>query len=313
MKEEQTYSRQIKSEALRLGFSDCGISAADFLPQEAERLRDWLNKGYHSGLGYMANHFEKRTDPRQLVEGSKSVVSVILNYYPPKKQNDPEAPVLAKYAYGKDYHDVIRRKLKSLLTFTCELIPGCEGRVFTDSAPVLEHAWASRAGLGWIGKNSLLLSSRFGSFVFIGEMIITAELAYDTPVNDMCGSCRNCVTSCPTGAIVGDRVIDAGKCISYHTIENKTLDMPEDMRENFKNRVFGCDICQDVCPWNRKAITHDIEDFTPHPELLSMSKNDWHTLREEKFNEIFRESAVMRAKFGGLRRNLDFLMPIKPR
>jgi len=304
---EQTYSRQIKSEALRLGFSDCGISAADFLPQEAERLRDWLNKGYHSGLGYLANHFEKRTDPRHLVENSKSVVSVILNYYPPKIQSEPEAPVLAKYAYGKDYHNVIRKKLKSLLTFTCELIPGCTGRVFTDSAPVLEHAWASRAGLGWIGKNSLLLTGRFGSFVFIGEMIITAELDYDTPVNEMCGSCKNCVTSCPTGAIVADRVIDAGKCISYHTIENKTQDMPEDLVENFRNRVFGCDICQDVCPWNRKSIPHDVQDFSPHPDLLAMSKNDWHSLSEEKFNEIFRGSAVMRAKYRGLKRNLDFI------
>ncbi len=307
MKTGPTYSQQIKSEALRLGFSDCGISAATYLHGEADRLRKWLNNGYNSGLAYMENHFEKRTDPRQLVEGSKSVVSVILNYYPPKKQTDPEAPVLAKYAYGKDYHQVIRKKLKLLLAFTCDLIPECTGRVFTDSAPVMEHAWASRSGLGWIGKNSLLLTSRFGSFVFIGEMIITAELEYDIPVNDMCGSCRNCITSCPTGAIVEDRVIDAGRCISYHTIENKTSGMPENLRDKFQNRVFGCDICQDVCPWNRKSTPHAVEEFKPHPGLLSMSKNDWHLLNEEKFNELFRGSAVMRAKFGGFRRNLDFL------
>jgi len=303
----QTYSQLIKSEALRLGFSDCGISAADFLPGEAARLKSWLEKGYNADLSYMENHYEKRVDPRKLVEGAKSVVSVILNYYPDKKQTDPEAPVLAKYAYGQDYHQVIRKKLNALLSFTNELIPGCEGRVFTDSAPVLEHAWASRAGLGWIGKNSLLLTTRFGSFVFIGEMIISAELEYDRPVNDMCGSCRNCITSCPTGAIVEDRVVDAGKCISYHTIENKTPEMPEEVRGKFQNRVFGCDICQDVCPWNSKATANATEEFNPHPELLSLGKKEWHLLDKEAFNNLFRGSAVKRAKFEGLRRNLDFL------
>jgi epoxyqueuosine reductase len=307
VKTGQTYSRQIKSEALRLGFSDCGISAAEYLPLEAKRLTNWLEKGYNARLSYMENNFEKRTDPRQLIDGAKSVVSVILNYYPRKNQTDPEAPVLAKYAYGKDYHQVIRRKLKSLLEFTRGIIPECDGRVFTDSAPVMEHTWASRAGLGWIGKNSLLLSSRFGSFVFIGEMIITAELDYDTPVNDMCGSCRNCITSCPTGAIVEDRVIDAGRCISFHTIENKTPGMPENLRGKFQNRVFGCDICQDVCPWNRKATPHTIEEFNPHPDLLNMSKADWESISEEKFNTVFSGSAVKRAKYGGLRRNIEFL------
>jgi len=307
VKTGQTYSQQIKAEALRLGFSDCGISAADFLPEEAGRLRSWLDKGYNAELSYMENNFEKRTDPRLLVEGAKSVVSVIMNYYPSEKQADPEAPVIAKYAYGKDYHQVIRKKLKSLLLFTTQLIPECKGRVFTDSAPVMEHAWASRAGLGWIGKNSLLLSSKFGSFVFIGEMIINAELEYDRPVNDMCGSCMNCVTSCPTGAIVADRVIDAGKCISYHTIENKTPEMPEEFKDKFMNRFFGCDICQDVCPWNRKASAHNIEEFFPDPELLSMSKEDWYKMDEKKFNSLFAGSAVKRAKFEGFERNLRFL------
>jgi epoxyqueuosine reductase len=307
-----SYSRQIKSEALRLGFSDCGISAAEFLPLEAERLRNWLSKGYHSRLSYMENHFEKRTDPRLLVESAKSVVSVILNYFPASQQSDPKAPVIAKYAYGKDYHQVIRKKLKALLSFTCELIPQCEGRVFTDSAPVMEHAWARNAGLGWIGKNSLLLTNRFGSFVFIGEMIITAELEYDRPVNDLCGSCRNCITSCPTGAIVADRVVDAGKCISFHTIENKTQEMPEALKGKFQNRVFGCDICQDVCPWNRKLDPHSTAEFIPHPDLLKMSKREWDEIDFSAFNEIFRGSAVKRAKFEGLKRNLQFInSPLK--
>jgi epoxyqueuosine reductase len=307
VKTEQSYSQLIKSEALRLGFNDCGISKADFLPLEAERLKSWLSKGYNARLSYMENHFEMRTDPRLLVESAKSVVSVILNYYPSQQQSDPEAPVIAKYAYGKDYHSVIRKKLKSLLSYTCKQIPGCEGRVFTDSAPVMEHAWASRSGLGWIGKNSLLLTSRYGSFVFIGEMIINAELDYDQPVNELCGSCRNCITSCPTGAIVEDRVVDAGKCISFHTIENKTSEIPEIFKDKFQNRVFGCDICQDVCPWNRKAVPHTNEEFKPLPELLSMSKNDWHLIDRDKFNNLFRGSAVNRAKFEGLKRNLEFL------
>jgi len=307
VKTEQTYSQQIKAEALRVGFSDCGISKADFLSEDAVRLRNWLGKGYHAGLSYMQNFSDKRTDPRLLVEGARSVVSVILNYYPQNIQSDPEAPVLAKYAYGKDYHDVIRKMLKSLLTFTTGLIPGCEGRVFTDSAPVMEHAWASRSGLGWIGKNSLLLTSKYGSFVFIGEMIITAELDYDQPVNDMCGSCRNCITSCPTGAIVSDRVIDAGRCISYHTIENKSPEMPDFLKDSFQNRVFGCDICQDVCPWNRKASANTIEEFRPHPDLLGMSKQEWYTMDNEKYDLLFRGSAVKRAKFAGIQRNLNFL------
>ena len=307
MKTGLTYSQQIKDEALRLGFSDCGISAAEFLTQDSERLKTWLDNDYNASLAYMENHFEMRTDPRKLVENAKSVVSVILNYYPSKQQTDPEAPVIAKYAYGKDYHDVIRDKLKSLLSFSAELIPGCEGRVFVDSAPVMEHAWASRAGMGWIGKNSLLITSKFGSFVFIGEMILTAELEYDKPVNDMCGSCRNCITSCPTGAIVDERVVDAGKCISYHTIENKTSEIPESFKNSFKNRVFGCDICQDVCPWNRKLSAHSISEFNPHPDLLTMSKKDWQLMDFDKFNMLFKGSAVKRAKFEGLKRNLNFL------
>jgi epoxyqueuosine reductase len=307
VKTSSTYSKQIKTEAIRLGFDDCGISEAEFLPKEAEYLSNWLSNGYNGNLRYMESHSEMRTDPRKLVMGAKSVVSVILNYSPPKKQSDPDAPVIAKYAYGMDYHIVVKKKLKALLSFTNELIPGCEGRVFTDSAPVMEHAWANRSGLGWIGKNSLLLTNRFGSFVFIGEMIITAGLDYDKPVNDMCGSCRNCITSCPTGAIVADRIVDARKCISYHTIENKTEDMPEEYKGKFQNRVFGCDICQDVCPWNQKVSAHHVEEFMPDQELLAMNKNDWYLIDKDKFDTLFRKSAVKRAKFEGLKRNLDFL------
>ena len=307
MNTTRTYSRLIKTEALRLGFDGCGISRAEFLPKEADRLTSWLKNGYNAELTYMENHFELRTDPRKLVEGAESVISVILNYYPHQGQADPEAPVLAKYAYGRDYHLVIRKKLKSLLSFTTSLIPGTEGRVFTDSAPVMEHAWASRGGLGWIGKNSLLLTTHFGSFVFIGEMIVTAPLEYDQALNDFCGSCRNCITSCPTGAIVADRIIDAGKCISYHTIENKTGEIPKIYKDKFQNRVFGCDICQDVCPWNRRAIPNQVKEFEPDPELLGMSKRDWYLMDIVKFSELFKGSAVKRAKFEGLKRNLDFL------
>jgi len=309
VKNEQTYSQQIKAKALRIGFNDCGISAAEYLTDDAERLRSWLEHGNHAGLSYMENNFEKRTDPRLLIDGAKSVVSVVLNYYPQKKQKNPSAPVIAKYAYGQDYHEVIREKLHTLLSFTKNLIPRCEGRVFTDSAPVMEHAWASRSGLGWIGKNSLLIHEKLGSFIFIGEMIISAELDYDKPVNDMCGSCRNCVTSCPTGAIVADRVIDARKCISYHTIENKTSEMPELLKDSFKNRVFGCDICQDVCPWNRKAIPHTTEEFLPQTKLLDMSEHEWHEMNSDSFNELFSKSAVKRAGYEGLQRNLNFLKP----
>ena len=297
----------IKNEALRLGFDDCGVSRAEFLEEESLNLDSWLNNGYHARLGYMERNKEKRTDPRKLVEGAKSVISVILNYYPAQKQLDPDAPVLSKYAYGKDYHHVIKKKLKELLAFIRQKIPGSDGRAFVDSAPVLEHAFASRSGLGWIGKNSLLLTTHHGSFVFIGELIVNIELEYDRAVNDMCGSCRNCITSCPTGAIVADRVVDANRCISFHTIENKTELMPENLRDKFMNRVFGCDICQDVCPWNKNAKPHSTEEFTPRHDLLSMSKKEWYAIDRESFNELFKGSAVKRAKFEGLRRNLGFL------
>lgn len=307
MSELSTYSRLIKDEALRLGFNGVGIAAAGVLTKEAVHLENWLEKGYHAGLGYMERNTDLRTDPSRLVEGARSVICVFLNYYPQAVQSDPYAPVLSKYAYGKDYHSVMKGMLKSLLNFTVNLIPGTTGRVFTDSAPVLEHAWASLSGLGWIGKNSLLLTQEYGSFVFLGEMIITSELEYDRPVNDLCGSCRNCITSCPTGAIVAERTVDAGKCISYHTIENKTQDMPESLKDKFMNRVFGCDICQDVCPWNRTPKSHHLPELNPPPGLLKMSRDDWYSLDEAQFHSIFKGSAVKRAGFKGIERNLRFL------
>jgi epoxyqueuosine reductase len=300
-------SALIKKEAIRLGFNDCGISRADFLDVESERLESWLNKGYHARLGYLERNSDKRTDPRLLVDGAKSVISVILNYYPSQTQKDSEAPVLSKYYYGKDHHQVVKKKLADLLNFIRKKIPGSDGRAFTDSVPLLEKAFASRGGLGWIGKNSLLLTEKFGSFVYIGELIVNIELEYDQPVKDLCGTCNKCTIACPTGALSTEHVLNANRCISFYTIENKTDSMPENLRGFFHNRVFGCDICQDVCPWNKKAKSHNIKEFTPHPELLTLSKKEWHSIDRVRFNELFKGSAVKRAKFEGLRRNIIFL------
>ena len=308
MNEQATYSALIKTEARRLGFSDCGISRAGFLKEDAVHLEAWLDSGYNARMEYMEKNNEKRADPTQLVEGAKSVISVILNYYPNVQQEDPEAPIVSKYAYGKDYHIVIKDKLHHLLSFIREKIPGATGRVFTDSAPILEHAWAQRSGLGWIGKNSLLLTTKFGSFVFIGEIIINSELEYDqSTVHDLCGSCRNCIDACPTGAIVTERVVDAGKCISYHTIENKTPDMPEGLRDAFKNRVFGCDICQDVCPWNQRISPHNIPEFEPVMDFITLKREDWMQLNEEKYTGLFKDTAIERAGYKGLKRNIEFI------
>jgi epoxyqueuosine reductase len=257
------YTAIVKQKALEAGFDDCGISSAEYLSDHAPGLNDWLNKGYHADMHWMSNHLEKRCDPTQLVPGAKSVISVLLNYYSPNKQKDPEAPVFSKYAYGKDYHKVVKKKLKALFNALKEEIPDIEGRAFVDSAPVMEHAWASRSGLGWIGKNSLLISKKFGSFVFIGELIVNTELNYGSSIKDYCGNCTLCINECPTHAITSDRTVDSNKCISYHTIENKD-ELPEDLRNNFFNRVFGCDICQDVCPWNRDLKAHNIPEFEPN-------------------------------------------------
>ncbi|WP_255083273.1 tRNA epoxyqueuosine(34) reductase QueG [Zhouia amylolytica] len=296
----------IKSEAKRLGFLSCGISKADFLEEEAPRLEKWLKNNMHGEMHYMENHFDKRLDPRKLVEGSKSVVSMLLNYYPENTQEDPEAPRISKYAYGTDYHFVIKDKLKQLLQFIQEEIGEVNGRAFVDSAPVLDKAWAAKSGLGWIGKNANLLSKQVGSFFFIAELVIDLDLACDTPGTDHCGSCTACIDACPTQAIVEPYVVDGSKCISYFTIELKN-EIPQDVRGKFDNWMFGCDVCQDVCPWNRFSKPHNEPLFNPHPDLLSMTKKDWEEITEDVFRKVFKKSAVKRTKFSGLKRNIDFL------
>jgi epoxyqueuosine reductase len=303
---KEKHTALIKAEAKRLGFLSCGISKAGFLEEEAPRLEAWLNKNMHGEMRYMENHFDKRLDPTKLVEGSKSVVSLLLNYYPSETQKDPQAPKISKYAYGKDYHFVIKDKLKQLLQFIQEEIGEVFGRAFVDSAPVLDKAWAAKSGLGWIGKHSNLLTQKVGSFYFIAELIIDLELDYDSPVTDHCGSCTACIDACPTQAIVEPYVVDGSKCISYFTIELKN-EIPTHVQGQFDDWMFGCDICQDVCPWNRFSKPHNEPLFNPHPELLSMTKKDWEEITQEVFNEIFRKSAVKRTKYTGLVRNIQFL------
>ena len=296
----------IKAEARRLGFEACGISKADELVREKEFLQKWLDKGLHASMEYMANHFDKRTDPRELVEGAKSVVSVVLNYYPSETQQDQKAPVLSKYAYGTDYHFVLKDKLKSLFTFINDSIEPVNGRVFVDSAPVLDRAWAARSGIGWIGKNTNLIVPEVGSFVFIGELIIDLELLADAPIEDRCGSCTKCISACPTNAIVMPYLVDSNRCISFLTIENKKA-IPQKFQAKFENRVYGCDICQDVCPWNKKIKSHSVSEFIPPKKLMELTTDEWHNLDEDTYRELFRKSAVKRAKFTGLKRNLKFL------
>jgi len=300
-------SKAILEEALRLGFSDCGFSKAGRLPEDAERLRIWLDQGCHARMGYMANHFEKRTDPTLLVEGAQSVISLLITYYTDKVQQDPHAPVLSKYAYGKDYHFVMKEKMHQLLEFIKTIHPEVAGRAFVDSAPVLDRAWAKKAGLGWIGKNSNLISRKTGSFVFIGELILDLELEFNQiPESDFCGSCTLCIEACPTGAILNNRTLDSEKCISYQTIENKG-DISPGLEGKLSDRIFGCDICQDVCPWNRKALKHQEPAFDPVPGLLEMSIEDWKKLDRDQYNQLFHQSAVKRAGLNKLKGNLAFL------
>ncbi|MFO7656789.1 MAG: tRNA epoxyqueuosine(34) reductase QueG [Bacteroidales bacterium] len=302
----EKYTKQIKSEALRLGFNACGIAFAEPLKTDEIHLKSWLDKKLHAGMGYMSNYFDKRIDPAQLVPGTKSIITVLLSYNTGTIQASPLAPVISVYAFGKDYHHVMKKKLRLLLQYIQNIIQGTNGRVFVDSAPVLERALAARAGLGWIGKNSMLISPKWGSFVFIGSVFLNVELEYDTPIKEMCGSCSQCLDNCPTRAIIRPKVIDARKCISYLTIENKEP-IPEIFTQKMQNRVFGCDICQDVCPWNRKAPFHNVPEFIPENELLEMKKEDWQNLTEEKYNHLFERSAVKRTKYSGLKRNIEFL------
>jgi epoxyqueuosine reductase len=283
----------------------CGISKAGFLEQEAPRLENWLNKNQHGQMSYMENNFDKRLNPTLLVDGAKSVVSLLLNYYPSELQNQ-ESYKISKYAYGQDYHSVIKEKLKELLFSIQENIGAVGGRAFVDSAPILDKAWAAKSGLGWIGKNSNLLTQQVGSFYFIAELIIDLELEYDHATTDHCGTCTACIDSCPTEAIVAPYIVDGSKCISYFTIELKE-NIPAEMKGKFDDWAFGCDICQDVCPWNKFSKPHSEPLFNPNPELLSMIKKDWEEITEETFKTVFKNSAVKRTKFEGLKRNIDFI------
>ncbi|WP_054852622.1 tRNA epoxyqueuosine(34) reductase QueG [Olleya sp. ITB9] len=299
------YTNLIKDEAKRLGFLSCGISKAQFLEEEAPRLERWLNNNMNGQMDYMQNHFDKRLDPTKLVEDSKSVISLLLNYYPEQQQINDTYKV-SKYAYGYDYHYVIKSKLKQLSQFIQEHIGEVSGRAFVDSAPVLDKAWAAKSGLGWIGKHSNLLTQKVGSFYFIAELIIDLELDYDTPVTDHCGTCTACIDACPTQAIVDPYVVDGSKCISYFTIELKDQ-LPNTMKSKFDDWIFGCDVCQDVCPWNKFSKPHNQPLFNPDPDLLTMTKKDWQEITEDVFKKVFQKSAVKRTKYSGLTRNIKFL------
>ena len=306
MSKKSNYASLIKTEAKRLGFLSCGISKAEFLEDEAPRLEAWLHQNSHGKMQYMENHFDKRLNPTLLVEGAKSIISLTYNYYTDQTQQDTNAPKISKYAYGVDYHYVIKNKLNELLEFIKEEIGDVNGRAFVDSGPVLEKAWAKKSGLGWVGKNSNLLTQRVGSFYFISELIIDLELEVDHVVTDHCGSCTACIDDCPTEAITEPYKVDGSKCISYFTIELKD-NIPSELKGKFNDWMFGCDICQDVCPWNRFSKEHNEPLFSPKPELLSMSKKDWEEITQDTFKKVFKESAVKRTKYKGLVRNIKFL------
>ena len=297
----------IKNMAKQLGFDYCGIAKAEKLNDDARRLEDWLKKGMHGNMQYMENYFDQRIDPALLVPGAKSVITLLFNYYP-KETQLPTAAKIAKYAYGNDYHDVIRQKLKELLTLLKEEIGEINGRGFVDSAPVLERAWANKSGLGWVGKNGNLINKQSGSFFFLATLIVDIELVYDDPfIKDYCGTCRKCIESCPTDAILENKVVDGSKCISYFTIELKDALLPDSMKDSFANWMFGCDVCQDVCPWNRFSKPHSEIQFSPLPQILHFSTQDWEDLTEESFKTIFKNSPLKRTKYAGIKRNLKFL------
>jgi epoxyqueuosine reductase len=302
---KEKYSKFIKAEAKRLGFLSCGISKAGFLEEEAPRLENWLNQNHHGEMKYMENHFDKRLNPTLLVDDAKSVISLLLNYYPSEIQNT-DSYKISKYAYGQDYHFVIKEKLQELLQTIQTEIGEVSGRAFVDSAPVLDKAWAAKSGLGWIGKNSNLLTQQVGSFYFIAELVVDLDLEYDYATTDHCGTCTACIDACPTEAIVSPYVVDGSKCISYFTIELKE-NIPQEMKGKMDDWIFGCDVCQDVCPWNRFSKSHNEPLFNPNPELLSMTKKDWEEITEETFKKVFKNSAVKRTKLDGLKRNIKFL------
>jgi epoxyqueuosine reductase len=299
-------TEKIKLEAYRIGFTACGIAPACLLEDDAVRLNDWLSHGMHAGMQYMEKYFDKRINPRQLVPGAKSVIVVILNYYPTIVKPEDNNLIISKYAYGQDYHQVMKAKLKKFQKVINRDIIPCKSRVFVDSAPVMERTWAARAGLGWIGKNSNLISPQHGSFVFIGEIIINSELEYDKPIRDLCGQCNKCIEACPTGAIISPRKIDSNRCISYWTIEYKGS-IPKNLKGKFNNRIFGCDICQDICPRNHRVKPNNVSEFIPSSNLINMYRDDWQNLTEKKYNELFAKSAVKRTKYSGLMRNIEFV------
>ncbi len=301
---QQFLTQSLKEKAKTIGFDFVGISEATFLEQEAKELENWLKKGYHGEMSWMNNHFDKRVDPRKLLEGAKSVISVGLNYFP-EKQQVSDTYKISKYAYGRDYHKVLKNKLKELLRYLKAEIGAINARVFVDSAPVMDKAWAKRSGLGWIGKHTNLINKQMGSFFFLGEIICDVELIADGPIKDYCGTCTKCIDACPTEALFAPYKIDASKCISYLTIELKDS-IPSEFTEKMNDWIFGCDICQDVCPWNSKSVFHRNNEFLPNGNLLEYSKKDWEEITEEVFDEIFKASAVKRTKYKGLKRNIDF-------
>ena len=299
----------IKQLAAELGFSFCGIAKATRLDDDAHRLESWLNKGMHGNMKYMERYFDMRIDPSKLVPGARSVITLLLNYFPREKQN-ADSPKISKYAYGRDYHEVIKDKLNSLIELIKQHVGNIHGRGFVDSAPVLERTWAQRSGLGWIGKNGNLINKEMGSFFFIATMITDLELETDEPFSkDYCGTCTRCIDNCPTDAILPGKIVDGSKCISYFTIELKEMLIPAEMTGKFDNWMFGCDICQDVCPWNRFSKPTDEIEFTPIPEILDLSTKEWEAMSEEKFKTLFRHSPLSRSKLTGIQRNLRFIRP----
>jgi len=305
MLDKNNLSKIIKSEALSIGFLSCGISKAEFLSEEAPKLENWLKSGFNGEMSYMERNFDKRLDPRLLVPGCKSVISLLFNYYTEKKAKNDHEPKISSYAYGKDYHFVIKSRLRELLSRIKNLVGDINGRVFVDSAPVMDKAWAKKSGLGWIGKNTNLINKKTGSFFFIAELILDLELEYDHPTTDHCGSCTACIDSCPTNALATPYKIDATKCISYATIELKN-NIPNSFKDNMKGWIFGCDICQDVCPWNRFSKNHNEPSFEDKKNISNMSKKQWEDLTKEVFDKVFKESPIKRTGYSGIKRNLNF-------
>lgn len=306
MNQKTKNTHLIKQKAKELGFEEIGIAKSEFLNEEAFQLENWLNQNMHGEMSYMQNHFDMRLNPQLLVPGSKTVISLSYNYFTEKKQQYEDVPKISKYAYGKDYHKVVKKKLQQLLSFIQQEIGEVEGRCFVDSAPVMERAWAKKSGLGWIGKNSLMLTKVKGSYFFLAEIILDLELDYDSPVKDFCGSCTKCIDACPTQAIYEPYKVDGSKCISYFTIELKNA-IPTEMKGKMDNWMFGCDICQHVCPINARALPHNEPQFEPKPELLNMTKRDWQEITEDVFNKLFEGTPIKRTKFEGLKRNIEFL------